>query len=84
MTRDRYFQWMRIWKWFAVTDHTPSLGSLHNLLDVLWQEERKNTTWEELAAHSAAWELEDTDFANDPDYKAFKREMDRAFGKLPD
>jgi hypothetical protein len=34
-----------------------------------------------LAAHAGAWALEDIDFVNDPDYQAFKREMDKALGK---
>lgn len=84
MTRKRYFQWMRVWKWFATMDRTELLESLHSLLDDFWQEERKEATPEELAAHAAAWALEDIHFANDPHYQAFKREMDRAFGRPPD
>jgi hypothetical protein len=72
-----------MWKGFATSESTPSLEKLHDLANDLWQEERKAATPEELAAHSAAWELEDIDFANDPDYRAFKREMDRAFGREP-
>jgi len=77
MPRERYFQWMRIWKFFASTEHTPDLGRLYGLLDVLWQEERKGATPEQLMEDSAAWgRLEDTlDFANDPEYQAFLREI---------
>jgi hypothetical protein len=83
MTQDRYFHWMRVWKWFATTHSAERLRQLHSLLDGLWQEERKKATPEELAAHQAAWALEDIDFVNDPDYQAYKREMDRALGKKP-
>jgi hypothetical protein len=69
---------MRIWKWFAAIKDTEGLGGLANMLDVLWQEERKNSTPEEVAAHAAALAVEDTSLVNDPDYQAFEREMDRA------
>jgi hypothetical protein len=59
------------------------MGTLHSRLDVLWQEERKQATTEELASHAGAWALEDIDSVNDPDYQ-YKREMDRALGKEPD
>jgi hypothetical protein len=81
MIQERYFQWMRIWKWFAVNKGTQSLGNLHSMLDFLWQEERKNCMPGELPKHAGAWEHEDVDFVNDPDYQAFQREMDRAFGR---
>jgi hypothetical protein len=84
MTQDRYFHWMRVWKWFATTHSAERMGTLHSRLDVLWQEDRKQATTEELASHAGAWALEDIDFVNDPDYQAYKREMDRALGKEPD
>jgi hypothetical protein len=74
---------MRVWKWFAITHSTERLWKLHSILDGLWQEERKQSTLGELAACAGAWALEDVDFVNDPDYQAFKREMDRALGKEP-
>jgi hypothetical protein len=83
MTQERYVQWMRVWKWFATTHSAERLWKLHSILDALWQEERRQSTPEELAAHTGAWALEDIDFVNDPDYQAFKREMDKALGKEP-
>ena len=77
MTRERYFQWMRIWKWFAMDASPLGLGTLHDLLNVIWQDERQNSTAEELAEHSSAWAREDIDFANDPEYQAFIREMEK-------
>jgi hypothetical protein len=83
MTQDRYFHWMRVWKWFATTHSAERLWQLHSLIDGLWQEERKQSTPRELAAYAEAWALEDADFVNDPDYQAYKREMDRALGEEP-
>jgi len=78
MTRERYFQWMRIWKWFAKDASPLGLGDLHNLLNNIWQDERQNSTAEELAAHLSAWAREDIlDIASDPDYQAFIREMEK-------
>ena len=85
MTRERYFQWMRIWKWFATVRSIPQLGKLHELFNELWQDERKTSTAAELAAHSEAWALEDLDFANDPEYQAYMRERESGgSGKEPD
>jgi hypothetical protein len=74
MTRERYFRWMRIWKWFGRTPETPGLGNLYNMLNAVWQEERRTSNEEELAAHSEAWVYEDLDFASDPEYQAYMRE----------
>jgi len=76
MTRERYFQWMRIWKWFATTHSTPGLGNLYEQLNTMWHEDRKASTAEELASHAGAWALEDLDFANDPGYQAYMRERE--------
>ena len=84
MTQDRYFHWMRVWKWFATTHSAERLAILHSLLDGLWQEERKQSNAQELAALAGAWDIEDADFLDDPDYQAYKREMDRAMGKETD
>jgi hypothetical protein len=44
MTRERYFQWMRIWECIGAGDGTLQIDNLYSLLDVLWQEERKNSS----------------------------------------
>ena len=37
-----------------------------------------------MASYAGAWALEEVDFAKDPEYQAFKREMlDRGFGREP-
>jgi hypothetical protein len=78
VTRERYFQWMRIWKWFAMDASPLGLGNLHNLLNHIWQDERQNSTAEQLAEHLSAWALEDiSDLASDPEYQAFIREMEK-------
>ena len=54
------------------------LWDLHNLLNNLWQDERQDSTAEQLAEHSSAWALEDIpDIARDPEYQAFIREMEK-------
>jgi hypothetical protein len=58
MTLERYFQWIRVWEWFATVDRTAQLESLYNLLDELWHDEHKNATPEELLAHVGLWDLE--------------------------
>jgi hypothetical protein len=59
MTIKRYFQWMRVWKWFAATESTIQLEALHVLLDTLWHEDRDKTSEESLKSFAAAWALEE-------------------------
>jgi hypothetical protein len=59
MTIERYFQWMRVWKWFAATPQTSGLENLHDMLNVIWQDERENTTAYQLSEFGAAWALEE-------------------------
>lgn len=62
MDRNRYADWMTVWKWFAAIDRTKAVkkedwNELYNLLNGMWQEDRANTaTPEELAAHAAAFD----------------------------
>ena len=84
MTIETYFQWMRVWSWFATVERTASLEKLRELLNVLWQEERKKGTSDELAAYAGAWGLENLDFANDHDFQEFMREIEGTSGKQPD
>jgi hypothetical protein len=58
MTKERDCQWMRIWECIRAGNGTLQIENLHSLLDVLWQEQRKNSTPKELAGHAGAWALE--------------------------
>ena len=59
MRSDRYVQWTAIWEFFR-TVHVREVvpreqwDGLYDLLDLLWQDERKDATPEELAAHAEA------------------------------
>jgi hypothetical protein len=59
MTIERYFQWMRVWKWFAAAEGTVKLEALHVLLDKLWHEDRDKTSPHKLEEFGAAWALEE-------------------------
>jgi hypothetical protein len=59
MKRNRYKEWILVWEWFAfikIKEVVPreNWNVLYDLLNDLWQEERKDASPEELAAHSAA------------------------------
>jgi hypothetical protein len=75
---------MSVWKWFVTRTEIEEVAALYNLLNELWQEERNLASPDELAEHARAWEIENLDFVNDPEYQTYKRAMDRAFGKPPD
>ena len=50
---------MAVWDWFRTTDTTQAVPKenwtgLYELLNSLWQDERKDATPQELAAHSDA------------------------------
>jgi len=59
MLRNRYAEWIAIWDWFQTIDPQKVLprekwDELYDLLNLLWQEERKEAKSEELAAHAGA------------------------------
>jgi|GEM_PF-4013356 hypothetical protein len=59
MDRNRYKEWTLVFDWFGTVDTKQVVArenwnQLWELLNALWQEERKNATPEELAAHSGA------------------------------
>jgi len=61
MLRNRYAEWITVWNWFQTVDTREALprekwNELYDLLDILWREERKEATPEELAAHAGALE----------------------------
>jgi hypothetical protein len=59
MTIERYFQWMRVWKWFAAANSTIQLEALRVLLDTLWREDCDKTSPPNLKEFGAAWALEE-------------------------
>jgi hypothetical protein len=59
MKKDRYAEWIAVWDWFATTNTREIVprenwNSLYELLSGMWQDERKDATPEELAAHAGA------------------------------
>lgn len=60
MDRSRYKEWITVFEWFQQTNRNEIVSrdnwdSLWELLNSMWQEERrKDATPEELAAHAAA------------------------------
>ncbi len=59
MRSDRYALWIAIWNFFQtvhIREVVPEKQwkDLYGLLNLLWQDERKDATPEELAAHAGA------------------------------
>ena len=59
MRLDRYVLWITVWEFFQgvnIREVVPEKqwNDLFGLLDQLWQDERKDATPEELAAHARA------------------------------
>jgi len=57
MKRDRYAEWIAVWDWFHAVNtkevvSPENWNSLYELLNGMWQDERKDATREELAAHA--------------------------------
>jgi hypothetical protein len=59
MTIQRYFQWMRVWKWFAAAKSKVEIEALHVMLDKLWHEDCDKTSPQKLKEFAAAWALEE-------------------------
>jgi hypothetical protein len=79
MTRDRYFQWMAIWKWFLTVDRTESLETLYGQLNQMWQEDRAICKPDQLAEYHAAWASRDIDLEKDSEFQQFLWDLDRGF-----
>ena len=59
MKRDRYTEWIAVWGWFQGINikevvSRENWNSLYELLNGMWQDERKDATPDELAAHAGA------------------------------
>jgi hypothetical protein len=67
MTRERYSQWMSVWKWFQRQKRSAELEILCGMLNDLWQEDRRSGTPEQIE--------------NDPELQKFLQDLDRAFAK---
>jgi hypothetical protein len=73
---------MAVWKWFQLTHSSSgSLEPLYDMLNEIWQEDRKTCTQDQLAAYAAAWASGVVDIGKDWQFQAFLLEMDRAFSK---
>ncbi len=60
MVRYRYFLWTQVWELLQTIDAREVVppekwGNLHDLLDLLWQDERKDALPGELGAHAGVW-----------------------------
>ncbi len=75
MTRDRYSQWMAVWKWFLQQGRSAELAALHNMLNNMWQEDRKSCTPEQLAEYA---EYTFPRIGDDPEFKKFLRGLDQS------
>jgi len=70
MTRERYSQWMAVWKWFQEQKGSTELEALYDMLNDMWQEDRQSTTPEQIE--------------NDPELQKFLQDLDKAFAKDSD
>jgi len=71
MTRERYWQWMAVWKWIQTKNRTPELEILYTLLNEMWQQDRQSSTADELADYSS----QKFDIESDPDFQEFMRDL---------
>jgi hypothetical protein len=76
MTRERYAQWMAVWKWFQGKNASAELVILYDTLNEMWQQDRQASTPEQLAAYSEPLDLE-----NDADFRKFLSALDEGFSK---
>ncbi len=59
MMANRYLLWIEVWEWFQGIDTRERVprekwDAFYELLDRLWQDERRDASPEELAAHAGA------------------------------
>ena len=64
MTRERYSQWIAVWRWFKEQPRSSGLKRLYNTLNEMWQQERAACPPGQLMAYSQPLE-------NDPDFQEF-------------
>jgi hypothetical protein len=76
MTRERYAQWMAVWRWFQLQPQAHE--HLYGLLNEMWQQDRQSCTPEQLADYSQPIGIE-----NDPKFREFLRKLDQSFFKDP-
>ena len=79
MTRERYSQWMAVWKWFQAQNRTPELETVYNLLNEMWQQDRQATSPDNLASYSQKFDIE-----SDPKFQKFMRDLNSNPPKPPD
>lgn len=72
MTKERYAQWMAVWKWLREQEPSSELGNLFQLLNEMWQQDRQTSTAEELAAYSQNSKF---DIESEPEFQKFMRDL---------
>jgi len=65
---------MAVWKWFQEQNRPSELEALYDMLNDMWQEDRKSSTPEELAGYSRMLDIE-----RDSEFQRFLRELDKGF-----
>ena len=75
MTRERYTQWLAVWKWFQTQPSTPELGDLYMILNKMWQQDRLDCDPDALAAYSQPLDLD-----TDPNFRKFLDDLNKGFG----
>jgi hypothetical protein len=78
MTRERYAQWMKVWRWFQTQPRTHGLENLYEMLNELWQQDRQSSTPDQFANYLQAPGIED-----DPKFREFLQKLDQAFVRDP-
>jgi hypothetical protein len=75
MTRERYSQWIAVWKWFQTQPRrTHSLEHLYGMLNEMWQRDRASTPPDLLASFSQPLGIE-----NDPKFRKFLDDLNKGF-----
>ena len=74
MTRERYSQWMEVWRWFQGQRRSRELEVLCDMLNKMWQEDRQATPDWQLAQYSESLRIE-----HDPEFKKFLQDLDKGF-----
>jgi hypothetical protein len=51
MTRERYSQWIEVWKWFQTQRGSEALENLYGMLNAMWQQDRAGCSPDQLAEY---------------------------------
>jgi hypothetical protein len=75
LTRERYIQWMAVWKCFQTQHGSGPLERLYGLLNEMWQQDRALCSSEQLAAYSQPLD----ELENDPEFRKFLDDLNKGF-----